>query len=101
MTEYEIYLPTTDNDGTPFDPVEIERFKRILARAFGGYTHLRQRSEGAWSMGGVTFRDEITIVRVLDDGQREFDMRAFKRMVETALRQEHLLIVQREVSIVR
>ena len=33
-------------------------------------------SEGAWRMGGVTFRDEVTIVRVLDDGSAKFDMRA-------------------------
>jgi hypothetical protein len=100
MNEYEIYLPTTHNDGSPPDSDEIERLKGILAKAFGGYTHLRQRSEGAWSMCGVVFRDEVTIVRVLDDGMAKFDMAAFKRTVETALRQESVLIVEREVNVV-
>lgn len=47
MREYEIYLPTTRNDGAPADAAEIDRIKRTLTEAFGGYTHLRQRSEGA------------------------------------------------------
>lgn len=100
MKEYEIYLPTAHNDGRPTDTAKIERLKEMLAEAFGGYTHLSQRSEGAWSMGGVTFRDEVTIVRVLDDGSAHFDMSAFKKSVETALEQESVLIVEREVSVV-
>jgi hypothetical protein len=82
------------------DAAEIERLKSVLARAFGGYTHLQQRSEGAWSMGGVTFRDDVTIVRVLDDGTADFDMSAFKESVEKTLRQESVLIVERAVSVV-
>ena len=100
MKEYEIYLPTTYNDGTPIDPAIIRRLKDTLAAAFGGYTHLRQRSEGSWSIGGVTFRDEITIVRVLDSGAADFDMGAFKKAVESALTQESVLIVEREVRVV-
>ena len=100
MKEYEIYLPATHNDGSPTDAGAVDRFKRELAEAFGGYTHLRQRSEGTWSMGGVTFRDEVTIVRVLDDGRSEFDMPAFKKRLEAALQQENVLIVQRDVTVV-
>src|SRR3954453_20654181 len=99
MKEFEIYLPTTLNDGSPADPAELERVKETLAKAFGGYTHLRQRSEGAWRMGGVTFRDEVTIVRVLDDGTSGFDMAALKRRLETLLQQEEVLIVSREVEV--
>ena len=44
-------------------------------------------------MGGVTFRDEVTIVRVLDDGAARFDMAAFKRSIEAALKQEKVLII--------
>ena len=100
MKEFKIYLPTTQNDGTPIDFAEIERSKAALAKAFGGYTHLRQRSEGSWSIGGVTFRDEVTIVRVLDDGMGDFDMSAFKKSMEDALKQQNVLIVEREVSVV-
>lgn len=98
MREFEIYLPTTMNNGTPVDGVEIQRIKDKLANAFGGYTHLRHRSEGVWRMGGVTFRDEVTIVRVLDDGSAKFDMRAFKKSIEAALQQEAVLIISRDVS---
>jgi hypothetical protein len=99
VKEYEIYLPTTDNDGTPVDPEVVERLKNSLAQAFGGYTHQRSRSEGAWKLGGVVFRDEVTIVRVFDHGGVEFDLRAFKKQVEEELRQESILIVEREVKI--
>ncbi len=100
MKEYEIYLPTKHNDGTPTDPAEIERGKARLAEAFGGYTHLPQKSEGAWRMGGVTFRDEVTILRVLDDGTAQFDMRAFKNELETSLAQDTVLIVERDVRVI-
>lgn len=100
MKEFEIYLPTTHNDGTPTAPAEIERIKAQLAKVFGGYTHLRQRSEGTWRMGGVMFRDDVTIVRVLDDGTARFDMAAFKKSAERALRQKSLLIVERAVNVV-
>jgi hypothetical protein len=99
MKEYEIYLPTTHNDGSPVDAQAVERLKESLTQAFGGYTHQQSRSEGAWKVGGVVFRDEVTIVRVLDQGGSGFDMRAFKKEVETALRQESILIVEREVKV--
>jgi hypothetical protein len=98
MKEYEIYLPVKMNDGTPVDPDQTRRIKEKLGEVFGGYTHLRQRSEGVWRMGGVTFRDEITIVRVLDDGSTNFDMKAFQKEMESALRQEKVLIITRDVS---
>jgi hypothetical protein len=97
MQEFEIYLPTKHNDGTDVDPAEIARIKATLSKAFGGYTHLNQRSEGAWRMGGVTFRDEVTIVRVLDDGTSGFDMDAFRRELERSLQQDRVLIVARDV----
>ena len=96
MREFEIYLPTTLNDGTSVDAKEIERIKEMLRKTFGGYTHLNQRSEGAWRMGGVLFRDEVTIVRVLDDGSAKFEWPAFKKEIETALKQEAVLIIGRE-----
>jgi len=100
MREFEIYLPMATNDGTPVDPAAIQRIKDTLVRAFGGYTHLDQRFEGVWRMGGVTFRDDVTIVRVLDDGTASFDMTAFKTSIEKALAQEQVLIIARDVRVV-
>ena len=100
MQEYEIYLPMTLNDGSPVDPAEIQRIKNVLAKAFGGYTHLNHRSEGVWRMGNAVFRDEITIVRVLDDGTSRFDWNAFKQSLGAALHQEEVLIIARGVQVI-
>jgi hypothetical protein len=100
MKEYELYLPGSRRDGRPVDAGALEKIKASLAKAFGGYTHLRHRNEGAWSVGGVTFHDEITIIRVLDDGTAKFDMRTFKKALEQTLDQETILIVERHVGVV-
>lgn len=100
MREFEIYLPMKTNAGRPVDAREIRRIKDTLVATFGGYTHLDQRFEGAWRMGGVTLREAVTIVRVLDDGTAAFDMSAFKRSIEVALEQEAVLVIARDVSVV-
>jgi hypothetical protein len=100
VTEFEIYLPALCGDGTPVDAAEIDGVKDVLTRTFGGYTHLQQRNEGAWSMGGVTFRDEVTIIRVLDDGNSHFDMQRFKLDLEVRFKQQSVLIVRRQVEII-
>lgn len=38
--------------------------------------------------------------QVLDDGSAQFDMPAFKKSVEEALRQKNVLIAERAVSVV-
>ena len=98
--EFEIYLPMKTNDGRPVDPAEIQRIKDTLVHAFGGYTHLDQRFEGAWRMGGVTLHDDVTILNVLDDGSAQFDWPAFKRSIELALQQDAVLIIARAVQVV-
>lgn len=92
MREYEIYLPA--------QPGAIEKIKDELVEAFGGYTEVTQQCEGVWKIGGVAFRDDISIIRVLDDGAADFDMRAYRRDLEQRLEQEHVLITVREVDTV-
>ena len=99
MRELEIFLPTTLNDGTPVDAAEIAQIKDALLKAFGGYTHLDHRFEGAWRVGEVTIRDDVTILRVLDDGRGTFDMASFKRTIEAALGQDAVLIIARDVRV--
>src|SRR5262245_48837417 len=99
MRELEIYLPTMTNDGTPVDAAAIQGIKDTLVKAFGGYTHLDQRFEGAWRMGGVTFHEHVTIVRVLDDGSTNFDLASFKASIEVALKQQQVLIIARDVLV--
>ena len=100
MQEFEVYLPTKRNDGSAVDPATIESIKAELVTAFGGYTHFAQRSEGAWRIGGVTFYDDVTILRVLDHGGANFDMSEFKLRLEKQLEQETILIIAREVTVV-
>ncbi|EDY18491.1 conserved hypothetical protein [Chthoniobacter flavus Ellin428] len=99
MREYEIYLPTTDNAGQPVDEHIISETKAELTKAFGGYTHLRQRSEGVWRVGRATFRDEVTILRVIDDERTRFDWGKLKAKLERALSQESVLIVVRSIDV--
>ena len=99
MHEYDIYLPTKQTDGRRFAESQIREIKRKLAQVFGGYTQLTQGCEGVWKLNGATFRDEITIIRVLDNGGCDFDMPAFRKTLEQMLEQEHILIVDREVKI--
>ena len=100
MKEFDIYLPSNDASGREIEPGKIEEIKRELLKHFGGYTDLKHRCEGAWKFGGVLFRDELNIVRVLDDGSADFDMESFKRRLEKSLGQESVLIVRREVGVV-
>ena len=97
MREFEIYLPTKTKDGADIDPAKIEGIKSELIGAFGGYTHLNQHAEGAWKMGGVTFYDTVTILRVLDDASASFDLPAFKSRITQSLEQDAVLIVSRDV----
>lgn len=99
MRELEIFLPATLNDGSPIDAAEITRIKETVLKAFGGYTHLDHRFEGAWRVGGVTLRDEVTILRVLDDGRASFDLAGFKRTIEAALGQATVLVIARDVQV--
>jgi hypothetical protein len=97
--EYDIYIPVTQNDGTPVDAALLAGIKETLVRAFGGYTHSTHRNEGAWRIGGVTFHDEVTVLRVLDLEASGFDLPGFKRELEAKLRQKTVLMVSREVQI--
>ena len=101
MREYDIYIPVARNDGSPIDPEHVRRIKDLLTDAFGGFTHLNQSSEGVWKVGGFTFRDEVTIMRVLDDGRSDLDMTLLKKRLEGELEQKSVLIVQRMVEVVR
>ena len=100
MKEYDLYLPLHYNDGRPIDAGEVARFKRILVEEFGGLTHFPQENEGLWKLGGVTFRDQVIILRVLaEDGARARKFFANLRVeLMRALEQADVLIVERKVK---
>ena len=95
LYEYDVYFPMASERAG----AELERTKRVLTDGFGGLTDFRHRGEGAWKMGGVTFRDEVILLRVLGEDRnhsREL-LRAVARELAASLEQEEILIVEREV----
>ena len=56
--------------------------------------------EGTWKTNSQESRDDIVILRILDDGSTSFDMTAFRERIEKSLEQDRLLISAREIEIV-
>jgi hypothetical protein len=100
MKEYDIYVPLSNNDGTPINPTKLKDLKKRLVDHFGGLTHFPQENEGLWKMGAFTFRDKIVILRVLASDPLE--ARTFfadlKREMQQKWAQEDVLIVVRDVT---
>lgn len=95
MYEYDLYFPNTHHDAAEI----LRELKRELTEFFGGLTDFRHRSEGAWKFGGVTYRDEVILLRMLgDDRERS---RAFLQKIRVNLQERleetEILIVEREV----
>lgn len=103
MKEYDLYLPLTFNDGRPVPAEELKRFRKMLLDEFGGFTHFPQENEGVWKLGGVEFHDKVVILRVISD-QPDHTRRFFAELrveLMRALEQADVLIVEREISVVR
>jgi hypothetical protein len=102
MKEYDVYLPLFYNHGRAIEDTKVNKVKRRLVEKFGGLTHFPQRNEGLWKFGGTTFRDQVSILRVLaeePDGAPEFFSK-LRRQMQHDLEQTSVLIVEREVKIV-
>jgi hypothetical protein len=101
MREFEIYVPLHYNDGSPVEAEKLERLRERLFDYFGGMTDTRQSNTGSWKVGNVVFHDEIVIYRVLAVKQhpaRQFLMN-LKQDMERELKQEEVLIVEREIEV--
>jgi hypothetical protein len=101
MTEYELYIPLTYNDGSPVEPERIADVKKRLHDRFGGLTFFPQRNEGLWKVGNVTFREEVAILRVIADevAQSSAFLTTLKEELKRDLRQQEILIVVRTVEV--
>ena len=100
MKEYELYVPLFLNDGTPVPDEFIDRLGERLLDQFGGCTFFPQPNKGQWKMGGVVFRDDVVIFRVLTKpvrAARRF-FRDLKRELMGDLQQETILIVEKDVE---
>ena len=99
LYEYDLYYPLTQQSGERSPEATFDTTKKQLTEFFGGLTDFRHRSEGAWKFGGVTYRDEIILLRMLaSDRQaaREF-LTKMQSELESSLGEEHILIIEREV----
>ena len=100
MKEYDIFVPLYYNDGSPIEGIRFQRLQAELLAQFNGLTFFPQPNEGFWKMGGVTYRDEIVIYRVLADrtrAARKF-LADLKERLKRDLKQEEILIIEREID---
>jgi hypothetical protein len=100
VREYDLFIPLFYNDGTPIEPHKHRRLQDRLLDKFDGLTVFPQANQGYWRVGGVTFRDEIIILRVVTSSKRS--ARRFlgnlKQNLKRDLRQEEILIIERDVK---
>ena len=102
MKEYDIYVPLSNNDGTPVDSEKLRDLKKRLVDHFGGLTHFPQENEGLWKVGAFTFRDKIVILRVLttEPDKAAAFFAELKKEMQRNWAQEDVLIVVRDVEAV-
>jgi hypothetical protein len=98
--EYDLYFPLSNEHGTRAADDVFNETKRRLTEYFGGLTDFHHRSEGSWKFGGLTYYDEVVLLRVLSE--RRDDARAFldfiKRELAAALGEKEILVIEREVD---
>jgi hypothetical protein len=99
--EYEIYVPLTDNDGIKYPTQVLQLFKDDLVNRFSGLTDLRFRSEGVWRFGGIEFRDEIVLWKVITSESADVDeyFVHLKDNMSLRLRQKTILILKRHILV--
>jgi hypothetical protein len=100
VKEFELYVPLSYNDGSAIEDEKIECIGERLLQFFQGLTFYPQRNRGYWKMGGVTFRDEIVLFRVLSEevrAARRF-LRRLKEDLKRDLRQREILVIERTVA---
>jgi hypothetical protein len=99
LFEYDLYYPARPSNELAADR-KLDELKQRLTEFFGGLTDFRHRSAGEWKLGGVTFHDEVVLLRMLhsDQGLARAFLSRIKAELERELEQQELLIVEREVA---
>ncbi|HMJ13414.1 MAG TPA: hypothetical protein VK524_18475 [Polyangiaceae bacterium] len=97
--EYEVYIPTVNEEGDAYPASLLESYKALLVERFGGVTDFRHRSEGLWRVGNTTFRDEIVLYRVLSDDRARArnELRSLQERMRRELKQKEVLVIERQV----
>jgi hypothetical protein len=100
VKEYDIFIPLSYNDGTPIERSKLHQLHLQLLSEFEGMTYFPQPNEGWWKMGNVLYQDEIVVFRVLSSRPKRARryLTALKEDLKASLKQEEILIVERDVS---
>lgn len=100
MKEYDVYVPLYYNDGSPIEKRKFKWLRDRLLEKFRGLTYFPQPNQGHWTMGDVTYHDEIVIYRVLATNTRTARsfIRQLKEELKAELDQEEILIIERDVQ---
>jgi hypothetical protein len=100
VREYDLFLPLRYNDGRPIEGRKFQQVQSELLDEFGGLTYFPQANQGFWKLGGVTYRDEIVVYRVLATNSRiaRAFLRRLKKRLKAEFVQEEILIVERDVD---
>ena len=98
MKEYDLFIPIGAK--IPAKQRKLSRLKKELTRAFGGLTYFPHTNEGLWRLGGVTFRDEIIILRVISNNATKSQryLKQLKARLTREWRQQEILIIARPVE---
>lgn len=102
MKEYDLFVPTRESSGRAIGKTRLVRLRKVLVGKFGGLTQFPQKQTGFWKVGSVTFRDNITIWRVLsdEDGKDAVFWKKLKQNLSKEWGQDEILIVMRKVKII-
>ena len=101
-TEFEIYVPLSDNQGVKFPNQLLAAYKSELVEMFSGLSDLKYKGEGIWKIHGVEYNDEIVLWRVYgsDPQSDPIFMKDLKKRMLKDFRQKDILIVKRQVEFI-
>jgi hypothetical protein len=101
LKEYDLFVPLKYNDGSPVEGRIFQELQQTLVAQFGGLTFFPQPNQGFWTVGDVTYRDEIVIFRFLTTKPRVARpfLETLKEKLKRILKQEEIFIVERDVKV--
>jgi hypothetical protein len=90
----EIFLPMSDNDGSPFAKQEYDRVRGELTERFGGVTaYIRSPAVGLWADdNGRVERDDLAMFEVMTDQLDRRWWAGYRERLEHQFRQEEIVM---------
>jgi hypothetical protein len=102
-SEFDIYVPLTNQAGKKHRPSLIAKYRQRIIDEFGGVTDFRHRMSGVWRMGAMEIHDDVLLWRVLTarTPHSRKVLHVLKGQMEKELKQTTVLIVERQVRVLR